>query len=191
MVIGMLGFICLSFATNAWIFILGIAVFSIGEMTAHPKYYSYVGLVAPADRKAVYMGYAFLYGVIGSLLGSNLGGVLYESMLKPLVGRVDVAGDIRGFWMMFAAINLVAIAGLILYNRYFSQDTPGTNARARSIMIGIYALLGLAGLWFLQSSLFGGETIAYRTLVQSFIMLLIGCGGLLISLRKPLPAGVS
>ncbi len=183
MVIGALGFVCLSFATSAWIFILGIVVFSIGEMTAHPKYYSYVGLVAPADRKAVYLGYAFLYGVIGSLLGSNLGGALYESMLKPLVGQSDVAGDIRGFWMLFAAINLVAIAGLLLYNRYFSHDTPETNARARSIMIGIYAVLAAAGLWFLQSSLFGGETVAYRTLVQSLIMLLIGGGGLFISLR--------
>ena len=71
MAIGALGFVCLAFASNVWIFILGIAVFSIGEMTAHPKYYSYVGLVAPADKKAVYMGYAFLYGVIGSLVGSN------------------------------------------------------------------------------------------------------------------------
>jgi hypothetical protein len=85
--------------------------------------------------------------------------------------------------MLFAAINLVAIAGLLLYNRYFSHDTPETNARARSIMIGIYAVLAAAGLWFLQSSLFGGETVAYRTLVQSLIMLLIGGGGLFISLR--------
>ena len=185
MVIGMLGFICLSFATTVWIFILGIAVFSIGEMTAHPKYYSYVGLVAPADRKAVYMGYAFLYGVIGSLLGSNLGGVLYESMLKPLVGRGDVTGDIRAFWMLFAGINLVAIAGLLLYNRHFSRDTPETNARARAIMIGIYAVLALSGLWFLQSSVVGRETIAYRTMIQSFIMLLIGAGGLFISLKRP------
>jgi hypothetical protein len=184
MAIGMLGFICLSLATNVWIFIIGIAVFSIGEMTAHPKYYSYVGLVAPADRKAVYMGYAFLYGVVGSLLGSNLGGVLYESMLKPLVGQSDVAGDIRGFWILFAVINLAAIGGLLLYNRYFSHDTPATNARARRVMIAIYTALSLAGLWFLHSSLTGGDTIAYRTLVQSFIMLLIGGGGLLISLRR-------
>jgi proton-dependent oligopeptide transporter, POT family len=42
-------------------------------MTAHPKYYSFVGMVAPQDRKAVYMGYAFLYGVFGSLLGSSVG----------------------------------------------------------------------------------------------------------------------
>ena len=115
MVIGMLGFVCLAFATTVWIFILGIAVFSIGEMTAHPKYYSYVGLVAPADRKAVYMGYAFLYGVIGSLLGSNLGGVLYESMLKPLVGRGDVTGDIRSV--------LDAVC----------RDEPGCDCRAASL----------------------------------------------------------
>ena len=49
-------------------------------MTAHPKYYSFVGLVAPADRKAVYMGYAFLYGVFGSLLGSNLGALSLRRM---------------------------------------------------------------------------------------------------------------
>ncbi len=67
MAIGAVGFLCLASSMNAWVFVLGIAVFSIGEMTAHPKYYSFVGLVAPEDRKAVYMGYAFLYGVIGSL----------------------------------------------------------------------------------------------------------------------------
>jgi len=59
-----------------WLFIAGISIFSIGEMTAHPKYYSYVGLVAPQDKKAVYMGYAFLYGVFGSLIGSSFGGAL-------------------------------------------------------------------------------------------------------------------
>ena len=75
-----------------WVFILGIAVFSIGEMTAYPKYYSFVGEVAPADRKAVYMGYAFLYGVFGSLLGSSLGAYLYERMLKPVVATPEREG---------------------------------------------------------------------------------------------------
>jgi dipeptide/tripeptide permease len=139
--IGALGFLCLAWAPNPWIFILGIAVFSIGEMTAHPKYYSYVGLVAPADRKAVYMGYAFLYGVIGSLVGSNLGGILYESMLKPLVGKLGVEGDLRRFWLIFAALDVVAVAGLLLYNRYFAEATPSGERSARRIMVGIYAAL--------------------------------------------------
>ncbi|MBP1691611.1 MAG: major facilitator superfamily 1 [Bacteroidetes bacterium] len=179
--IGVLGFVCLSFATHVWIFILGIAVFSIGEMTAHPKYYSYVGLVAPQDRKAVYMGYAFLYGVIGSLIGSTLGGAMYEAMLKPLVGRGDAAGDFQIFWLIFAGLGLVAMTGLMLYNRFFAVDTPVTRARARSIMRGLYLLLVLLGAWFLYRSLFAGPEILYRTAVQAVIMLLIGGGGLYIS----------
>jgi dipeptide/tripeptide permease len=182
--IGTVGFVCLAFASNAWIFIMGISVFSIGEMTAHPKYYSYIGLVAPADKKAVYMGYAFLYGVIGSLIGSNLGGILYESMLKPLVGVPDVAGDVRMFWLIFAALGLCAMGGLMVYNRTCAVDTPEANRRARRIMKGIYVALVLIGAWFLYDSAFRGETIAYRTMVQAVIMLLLGATGLAITAQK-------
>ncbi|MGB5873512.1 MAG: MFS transporter, partial [Bacteroidota bacterium] len=182
--IGVLGFVFLAFASTPWIFILGIAVFSIGEMTAHPKYYSYIGLVAPQDKKAVYMGYAFLYGVIGSLIGSNLGGVMYESILKPLVGQPDVSDEIRNFWFTFAAMGVVAMAGLLLYNRFFAIDTPATRRKARAIMSGVYSLLLFAGCWFLYTSIFTGDTVVYKTMVQALIMLLIGAGGLSISLRR-------
>jgi dipeptide/tripeptide permease len=184
LLIGAAGFLCLAFATNVWMFITGIVVFSIGEMTAHPKYYSYVGLVAPHDRKAVYMGYAFLYGVIGSLVGSNLGGAMYESMLKPLVGLSGVESQLRSFWLIFAGLGLVAMAGLFAYNRFFAADTPETNSRARSIMIGVYVLLLLLGAWFFYSAAFAAESISYKTLVQAVIMLLIGTGGVVISLRQ-------
>ena len=183
MAIGAVGFVCLAFASTAWIFILGIAVFSVGEMTAHPKYYSYVGLVAPVDKKAVYMGYAFLYGVIGSLVGSSAGGAMYAAMLKPIVGRTGVAGELRMFWLLFAALDVLAVGGLLLYNRFFAADTPAAAGSARKIMIGVYAGLAVLGGWFLYSSLSGLE-IAYRTMVQACIMLLIGVGGMSISLRR-------
>ena len=181
--IGALGFVCLAFASTAWIFVLGIAVFSIGEMTAHPKYYSYVGLVAPADKKAVYMGYAFLYGVIGSLVGSSAGGAMYESMMKPLVGKTGVEGDLMRFWLMFAALDILAMGGLLLYNRFFAVNTPAAAASARKIMIAVYGALILLGGWFLYSSM-TATPIAYRTLVQACIMLMIGAGGIAISLRR-------
>ncbi len=183
MAIGALGFVCLAFASTAWIFVLGIAVFSVGEMTAHPKYYSYVGLVAPADRKAVYMGYAFLYGVIGSLVGSSAGGAMYETMLKPLVGRAGVAGALRNFWLLFAALDILAVGGLLVYNRYFAAETEAASRSARKVMIGIYAGLILIGGWFLYASL-SAPLVAYRTMVQACIMLLIGAGGIAISLRR-------
>jgi proton-dependent oligopeptide transporter, POT family len=188
MFIGTLGFLCLAFAGNIWIFILGITVFSIGEMTAHPKYYSYVGLIAPADKKAVYMGYAFLYGVIGSLVGSSAGGALYELMLKPLVGRTGVEGNVRAFWLLFAAMNLAATIGLAAYNRVFAADTPATRAGARRIMLGIYGIIVIVGIWFLIASL-AAEPTNYKTVIQAIIMLAIGGAGTAISMKKQEAAG--
>ena len=114
-------------------------------MTCHPKYYSYIGLVAPQDKKAVYMGYAFLYGVIGSLVGSNVGGEMYNSFLKPLVGQAGVTSQLRTFWIVFAALGVLTMFLLILYNKVFGEDTHETRTKARRVMIIIYiVLIGLS-----------------------------------------------
>ncbi|MEJ2722571.1 MAG: hypothetical protein P8181_15755, partial [bacterium] len=137
-VFGTLGFVILALTHGPWMFILGIAVFSLGEMTAHPKYYSYVGLVAPKDNVAVYMGYGFLYGVIGSLFGSNFGAIMYEKILLPVVPPAEsvqagvplsplVLEKIREFWLIFSAVGVVCLVGMLLYNRFFADDTPATN----------------------------------------------------------------
>ncbi|MCJ7582747.1 MAG: hypothetical protein MUP98_19695, partial [Candidatus Aminicenantes bacterium] len=192
---GSAGFLILAMTTNVWMFVLGIAVFSIGEMTAHPKYYSYVGLVAPKDRVAVYMGYAFLYGVIGSLFGSNFGAVLYEKILKPFAPSPEaveaglplapqVIGKIQTFWLIFAILGVVCLVGMLLYNKFFSEDTPETNRKAWKIMLGIYFVLAAAGVYFLISSLFFSEQVQFRTLIQALIMMGLGGGGLFNSLKK-------
>ena len=81
-------------------------------------------------------------------------------------------------------LGLVAMSGLMLYNRYFSVDSPASRTRARQIMIGLYSLLLVLGAWFLYRSLFGSAGVAYRTAVQATIMLLLGAGGIAISFRK-------
>jgi dipeptide/tripeptide permease len=184
MALGALGFACLAVSRNPWVLVAGIAVFSIGEMTAHPKYYSFVGLVAPADRKAVYMGYAFLYGVFGSLLGSNLGAFLYERMLKPAVGTPQAGAQARLFWVMFAILDLVAAAGLVLFARRFAEDTAETRRRAARVMTGIYALIGLLGVAFLIAAV-TASPVQYKTAVQAAIFLLLGGGGLAINRAAP------
>ncbi len=194
-VIGLCGFVVLAFTHSAWMFILGIAVFSVGEMTAHPKYYSYIGLVAPQDKKAVYMGYAFLYGVFGSLIGSNLGAVLYERNMAPIAPPAeavasgiplspDAFSQVRSFWLIFAALGILCLAGMLLYDRFFSEDTPETNLRAWRIMLGIYVIITAAGIYFFIQSLLISPQVQWRTLVQSLIMLAIGGGGTYISLRR-------
>jgi proton-dependent oligopeptide transporter, POT family len=183
MAIGGLGFVLLAVSQYAWVFVLGIAVFAIGEMTAHPKYYSFVGLVAPADRKAVYMGYAFLYGVFGALLGANIGAFLYDAMLTPLVGRPDAAPTIRLFWLIFVGIDAAAVGGLWYFSKALGQDTPSTRARARVVMTGVYGLILLLGCYFLYSALSASPT-DYKSVIQALIFQILGVGGLYMNNRR-------
>jgi dipeptide/tripeptide permease len=182
MVFGGLGFTLLALSQNAWVFVAGIAVFAIGEMTAHPKYYSFVGLVAPADRKAVYMGYAFLYGVFGALLGANIGAFLYERLLTPVVGVAGSGGTIRLYWLIFVGIDAVAAAGLWLFARRLGQDNAETRARARVVMNVVYVLIALLGAFFLYVAL-SASPVDYKSIIQALIFLVLGVGGLFMNRR--------
>lgn len=110
---GSLGMGMLAFAPTWWIFILSMFIFTMGEMIAHPKFIAYVGLVAPADRKALYLGYSFLYGVIGSGVGGIVGATLY-------VRFIDKMNNPSLLWITFSLIGVFSIIGLLLYDRFLS-----------------------------------------------------------------------
>ncbi len=58
--------------------ILGILVFSIGEMASSPKKLEYLSSLAPPEKKGLYLGYANVPLAVGWGIGSKLGGHLYE-----------------------------------------------------------------------------------------------------------------
>jgi len=109
--LGTVGLGLLAISSYAWVFIVGIVIFTLGEMIAHPKFISYIGLIAPDDKKALYMGYSFLYGVIGSGIGGVLGAFAYVRLVTNM-NRPDL------FWLMFFGIGVLTILGLILFNRF-------------------------------------------------------------------------
>jgi MFS family permease len=111
--LGTIGMAILGISSNAWVFIGGMIIFSIGEMTAHPKFISYVGLIAPPDKKALYLGYSFLYGVIGSGIGGILGASLY-------VFFVEKHDNAQALWFIFSLIGVATIIGLLLYNKFLA-----------------------------------------------------------------------
>lgn len=117
--IATIGMGILAISTDIWIFILGIFLFSIGEMTAHPKFISYVGLSAPSDKKAMYMGYIFLYGVFGSSVGGIVGAKLY-------VHFVDNLNQPRTLWIVFSMIGVATIVLLLLYNKFLAAKKETT-----------------------------------------------------------------
>jgi proton-dependent oligopeptide transporter, POT family len=110
---GTFGMGVLAISTHAWVFMAGIIIFSIGEMTAHPKFMSYVGLIAPPDKKALYLGYSFLYGVIGSGIGGVLGAYTYVKFVTEM-GKPSL------LWLMFSGIGVLTIIGLLLYNKFLA-----------------------------------------------------------------------
>ncbi len=114
--LGTIGMAILAINTSIWIFVAGITIFSIGEMTAHPKFYSYIGLIAPKDKKAMYMGYVFLYGVFGSSIGGIIGARLY-------VHFVDTLNQPKTLWLIFASIGIFTILSLALYNKFLKPQT--------------------------------------------------------------------
>lgn len=79
-VISSVGLLLAGFTMAGALCLLGIVCFAIGEMLASPKMNEYLGVIAPEGQKALYMGYANMPFAIGWVIGSLLGGGLYEKM---------------------------------------------------------------------------------------------------------------
>jgi dipeptide/tripeptide permease len=113
--LGSLGMGMLAISPDGWIFLLSMFIFTLGEMIAHPKFIAYVGIIAPDDKKALYQGWSFLYGVIGSGVGGILGATMYvqfvEKMNQPSL-----------LWLFFSMIGVITIIGLLLFNRFLAPS---------------------------------------------------------------------
>ncbi|MDR2586189.1 MAG: MFS transporter [Prevotellaceae bacterium] len=114
--LGTLGFGIWMISSQAWVFMLGLFIFTIGEMVAQPKYLSYIGQIAPPDKKALYMGYSFLYGVIGSGVGGFLGAHLYvlfvDNMKRPPL-----------LWLTLCTLGVVSMVGLWAYDKWVAKPS--------------------------------------------------------------------
>jgi len=81
--------------------LLGIFLFAIGEMMCSPKFSEYIGLMAPPEKKALYMGYSNIPFAIGWGLAGVLSGITYGSYSdKYMLARrylVEEVGMDKGF----------------------------------------------------------------------------------------------
>jgi dipeptide/tripeptide permease len=81
MLIGMgmatVGVLIAGWTTSAWILVLGILFFSLGEMMTGPKKSEYLGLIAPPGKKGLYLGYVNIPVGVGVYAGSKIAGYVY------------------------------------------------------------------------------------------------------------------
>ena len=84
-----LGLLLMFLTQNPWVMLIGLLIFSIGEMASSPKFNEYVGRIAPPDKKALYMGTVFLAIAIGHFLAGWVSGKPFEVLADKyyLLGR--------------------------------------------------------------------------------------------------------
>ena len=80
MLISLVGFVAAGATNIGLLCCIMVFVFAIGEMMCSPTFSAYVGLIAPKDKKALYMGYSNMPFAIGWALGNLISGYLYENI---------------------------------------------------------------------------------------------------------------
>lgn len=65
--------------------LVAILIFSLGEMAGSPKITEYIGRIAPADKKALYMGYSFIPVFLGSVFAGFISGAVYQRLSDKVV----------------------------------------------------------------------------------------------------------
>lgn len=81
MLIGMMvatcGIVVGGISMSGIVLVLGIVLFSLGEMLTGPKKNEYLALIAPEGKKGLYLGYVNIPVGIGGFAGAKLAGYLY------------------------------------------------------------------------------------------------------------------
>ncbi len=62
----------------AWFCVAGMAIFSVGEMLASPKYSEFLGNIAPPDKKAMWIGFSQAPILLGWTIEGFVGPKLYH-----------------------------------------------------------------------------------------------------------------
>lgn len=71
-------FVLFVFTANVYMILLGVVVFTVGEMLSSPKRQEYMASLAPPGKRALFLGYANMPDGIGWVLGSLVAGSTYE-----------------------------------------------------------------------------------------------------------------
>jgi dipeptide/tripeptide permease len=96
---------------SVWVVALGLFIFAVGEMMASPTSQEYVGRIAPAEKKALYMGYYFVAVALGNLFGGILSGELYGWLARDMQ-RPEL------MWAVFGGLMLLTAFIFLLYDRF-------------------------------------------------------------------------
>lgn len=89
--------------------VVAIAIYSFGEAAVSPRFYEYVGSLAPKDQIGTYMGFAFLPVAIGSFVAGPVADWLRGAYMQTNPAMM---------WYIVAAIGIGSTVSMMLYNTF-------------------------------------------------------------------------
>jgi len=93
--------------------ILGIVIFAIGEMMTNPTFSSFIALISPKGKEALYMGTYFVPVFVGNFLTTFVSGNLYQAWSDKL--------SLLQMEMSKRAIDMPEISKGFTKNNYFAE----------------------------------------------------------------------
>ncbi|WP_262692897.1 MFS transporter [Kordiimonas aestuarii] len=127
----------------AWLIVLAIVIFSIGEMLAAPKAIEYIGNIAPAQKKAMYLGFSQLPLAIGWMSESFIGFYLYgELASKEQISRRMLTNE---------GLNADQIAA-VPNGEAFDKLIEVTGQSADALTTQLYAANNIGAVWYLMAA---------------------------------------
>lgn len=72
------------YTNNVWFTIIGTVIFAIGEMTTNPTFSSFIALISPKGKEALYQGTYFLPVAAGNFFTQFISGNLYQAWSDKL-----------------------------------------------------------------------------------------------------------
>lgn len=85
------------YTSNGLYTILGIVIFAVGEMATNPTFSSFIALISPKGKEALYMGTYFLPVAAGNFFTTFVSGNLYQawsdklSLLQTEMGKRNIS----------------------------------------------------------------------------------------------------
>ncbi len=155
MLIATVGFVGAGMTAMGWATGFMIFVFAIGEIICSPKFSEYIGMTAPPDKKALYMGYSNIPFAIGWAVGNWLSGPLYDAFSsKEVLARA---------WLLDHGVDADQVAAIEelpeLMDLMVAQGAGADTFAATALlweahapwviwpMLGAVGLISVVGMW--------------------------------------------
>ena len=126
-----------------WIMVFAIVCFSIGEMLSSPKSSEYLGNIAPAQKKAMYLGFSQLPLGIGWSLEGFFGQYLY--------GRFGAKDTISRDSLLDSGLTQSEVDAVPI-GEAFQKLVEVTGQTAEALTAQLYAANNVGKAWFIMAA---------------------------------------